>query len=60
MGKKLYAMPDEGFRGIKKLLGVTDDEEAFFWYLYKKERRYRVTIFILILIILALSLSILL
>lgn len=41
---------------FKKFWGVTEDEEEFFNYLYKKERRYRITIAILIFVILALLL----
>lgn len=41
---------------FKEFWGVTEDEEEFFNYLYKKERRYRITIAILIFAILALLL----
>lgn len=41
---------------FKEFWGVTEDEEEFFNYLYKKERRYRITIAILIFVILALLL----
>ena len=42
--------------GFKEFWGVTENEEEFFNYLYKKERRYRITIAILIFVILALLL----
>ena len=40
--------------GFKTILGISNDEEKFFDYLYKRERRYRIIIAILIFAVIAL------
>lgn len=40
--------------GFKAISGISDDEEKFFNYLYKRERRFKIAIAILTFVIIAL------
>lgn len=50
-GEKVEKLSDE----FKQHLGITDDEERLFDYIYKRERRMKITMAILTVVIIVLS-----